>query len=175
MKDLLNEIGDRCRKKLNTTRTLLVVWLILLIFNSNINADTRTSTEINEARVINLVKNVEKYIKENGKEKAITNFKKNKTNIFIANYDGVFFVSPLHPELIGNNQFNYRDASGTLVVQEEINKAKAGGGWLKGRWRQNPLTGNFECRKIYIRPIPGNYFIGSWYHYVPDKPGICSY
>lgn len=163
---------NQCHKKLNTTRTSLFVWLILLTFNSNINAGTRT---INEAGVISLVKKVEKYIKENGKERAITKFKKNKTDIFMADYNGVFFVSPLHPELIGNNQFNYRDVSGTLVVQEEINKAKAGGGWLKGRWRQNPQTGNYECRKIYIRPIPGNYFIGSWYHYASDKPGICLY
>lgn len=148
---------------------------MLLTFNSNINAEPRTSTEINEARVIGLVKKVEKYIKEYGNERAIATFKKNKTDIFMADYNGVFFVSPLHPELIGNSQFNYRDASGTLVVQEEINKAKAGGGWLKGRWRQNPQTDNYECRKIYIRPIPGNYFIGSWYHYASDKPGICSY
>ncbi len=27
-----------------------------------------------------------------------------------------------------------------LVVQEEIEKAKAGGGWLKGRLRKNPQT-----------------------------------
>ena len=81
MQDLLNEIWDQCRKKVKTTRTSLFVWLILLTFNSNINADTWTSTEINEARVINLVKKVEKYIKENGKERAITKFKKKKTNI----------------------------------------------------------------------------------------------
>lgn len=63
---------------------------------------------------------------------------------------------------IGSNQFDYKDPSGVFVVQEEIEKAKAGGGWLKGRWR-----------KIYIIPIPGNYFIGSWYYYSPKKQGTC--
>ncbi len=46
----------------------------------------------------------------------------------MGDYSGMFFVSSLHPELIVTNQFNYRDLSGALVVQEEIEKAKAGGG-----------------------------------------------
>lgn len=85
----------------------------------------------------------------------------------------MFFVSPLHPELIGKNQFNYKDPTGSLVVQEEINKAKAGGGWLKGRWRKDSLTGKYQCRKIYILPVAGSYYIGSWYHYSSDKQEVC--
>lgn len=72
----------------------------------------------------------------------------------------MFYVSPLHPELVGKNQLNYRDPTGALVVQEEIQKAKSGGAWLKGRWRKNPTTGQYQCRKIYIRPTTNNYFIG---------------
>jgi hypothetical protein len=61
-----------------------------------------------------------------------------------------------------------------LVVQEEIEKAKSGGGWLKnGRWRKNPQTGLYDCRKSYIQPMLGDYFIGSWYHYPADKPVNC--
>lgn len=60
-----------------------------------------------------------------------------------------------------------------LVVREEIEKAKTGGGWLKGRLRKNLQTGSYQCRKIYILPVSGNYFIGSWYHYSPNKQGIC--
>lgn len=61
--------------------------------------------------------------------------RKNSDTIFIGMYNGMFYVSPLHPEQIGSNQFNYKDSSGVLVVQEEIQKAKAGGGCLKGRLR----------------------------------------
>lgn len=75
--------------------------------------------------------------------------------------------------MIGKNQFNYKDPAGVLVVQEEINKAKSGGGWLKGRLRPNPKTGKYCCRKIYILPAPGHYFIGSWYHYDLNKKGTC--
>lgn len=118
------------------------------------------------------VQKAENYIKKNGIKKAITEFKDSKT-IFIANYDGMYFVCPLHPSLIGKNQFNYKDPSGALVVQEEINKAKTGGGWLKGRWRQNPLTGQYQCRRVYIQPVGNNYFIGSWYHYSSTKKESC--
>lgn len=125
-----------------------------------------------QSKVITVVRNAESYIKKNDIDKAIIGLK-DRNDIFIANYDGVYFVSPLHPELIGKNVFNYKDSFGNLVVQEEINKAKTGGGWLKGRWRKNPVTGEFQCRKIYVLPLSGNYFIGSWYHYTSKKQGIC--
>jgi hypothetical protein len=147
--------------------------LILSICCMSANAANRGTPNTDQSKVIILVKKTESYIKEYGIESAIIAFK-NSNDIFIGNYSGVFFVSPLHSELIGKNQFNYKDQSGNLVVQEEINKAKAGGGWLKGRWRKNPLTGKYQCRKIYIRPVAGNYFIGSWYHYSSEKKGTCS-
>lgn len=125
-----------------------------------------------QSKTITLAQKTENYIKKNGIDKAIIEFKNSK-DIVIGNYDGMFFVSPLHPELIGKNQFNYKDPSGAFVVQEEINKAKSGGGWLKGRWRYNSLTETYQCRKIYILPVGRNYYIGSWYHYSSDKKGTC--
>jgi len=136
------------------------------------NASNATITNIEESKVIAVVKQAENYIKKYGMEKAIIEFK-DKDDIFMGDYNGMFYVSPLHPELIGVSQLNYRDASGALVVQEEINKAKTGGGWLKGRLRKNPQTGEDQCRKIYILPIPKNYFIGSWYYYSPNKQHTC--
>lgn len=160
------------KNKLNLSITFFLFFFLLFIFNENVLAKI-DSDNIDQSRVIAIVKKAENYIKKNGIEKTIIEFKKNSHDIVIGDYNGMFFVSPLHPELIGNNQFNFKDPSGALVVQEEINKAKAGGGWLKGRWRKNPGTGKFQCRKIYIFPIPGNYFIGSWYHYTSDKQGTC--
>ncbi|PJE08278.1 hypothetical protein, partial [Legionella sp.] len=60
-----------------------------------------------------------------------------------------------------------KDLSGVLVVQEEIEKARTGGGWLKGRYRKNHKTGQYQCRKLYILPINNEYLIGSWYYYRP--------
>ena len=146
--------------------------LILSLCCFAANASNIRVTNTDQSSVITVVKKAESYIKKNGIEKAIIEFR-NANDIFIGNYNGMFFVSPLHPELIGKNQFNYKDPSGTLVVQEEINKAKVGGGWLKGRWRKNSLIGKYQCRKIYILPLAGNYFIGSWYHYLSSKEGTC--
>jgi signal transduction histidine kinase len=137
------------------------------------NAVSAKEMSIKQSKVMAVVKKAEIDFKKYGKEKAIIEFKKHSEAIFMGDYKGVFFVSPLHPEMIGRNEFYYKDSSGILVVQEEIEKAKAGGGWLKGRWRVNPQTGKYQCRKIYILPIPGHYFIGSWYHYSSHKRGTC--
>ncbi len=152
---------------------LLILPLCCLGANVPNTGGITPAVNIDQARVIATVRKAESYIKKYGKEKAIIEFRKNSNDIFMGDYNGMFFVSPLHPELIGKNQFNYKDPSGALVVQEEIEKAKAGGGWLKGRWRKNPQTGEYQCRKIYILPTPGNYFIGSWYHYSSNKQGVC--
>lgn len=133
------------------------------------DGETRTT---DQSRVIAVVKKAENYTKRYGIRKAIIKFK-SSNDIVIGDYNGMFFVSPLHPELIGKNQFNFKDPSGVMVVQEEINKAKAGGGWLKGRWRYNAHTRTYQCRKIYILPVGDNYFIGSWYHYSSAKQGVC--
>ncbi|MHB1946938.1 MAG: cache domain-containing protein [Gammaproteobacteria bacterium] len=146
--------------------------IIILLYSIGVNSSNAETMIKDQSSVIVVVKRAESYIKKHGIEKAIIEFKYSK-NIFIGDYKGMFFVSPLHPELIGKSQFNYKDPSGVFVVQEEINKAKTGGGWLKGRWRYNSLTGTYQCRKIYILPVAGNYFIGSWYHYSSDKQGLC--
>jgi len=148
-------------------RWTVILPLFLVIFPITIHPYKST-----QMGIIAVIKKAERHIKKIGIEKAIIEFKNSK-NIVIGDYSGMFFVSPLHPELIGKNQFDYKDSTGALVVQEEINKAKAGGGWLKGRWRMNSMTGKYQCRKIYILPIAGNYYIGSWYHYSSDMPGVC--
>ncbi len=160
---------------MKTSIKLFILSLILFGYFDALACETKTDTDKNQqANVIATIDKAENYIKKYGKEKAIAEFSKNSDEIFMADYQGNFYLSPLHPELIGHNQFNYRDPYGVLVVQQEINTAKAGGGWLKGRWRKNPKTGKYVCRKVYVRPIPsGNYFIGSWYHYSSDKEGTC--
>lgn len=161
------------KKRLNRSISFLSFIFLFSIFNGNAHAKVN-SKNLDQSRVIAIVKQAENYFQKNGIEKTIVEYRKNSHDIVIGDYSGMFFVSPLHPELIGNNQFNYKDPSGVFVVQEEIAKAKSGGGWLKGRWRKNPQTGKYQCRKIYILPIPGNYFFGSWYHYSSDKKGICT-
>jgi signal transduction histidine kinase len=147
--------------------------LLVITFSNNIYANKNSKMNIEQNKVINAIKKAEDYIKNNGKDKAIAEFKKSSPDIFAIAYDGTFLASSIYPEMIGTNQINYRDPSGVLVVQEEIEKAKAGGGWLKGRWRKNPQTGKYGCRKIYIQPMKGDYLIGSWYFNSANKKENC--
>jgi signal transduction histidine kinase len=158
---------------MKNSRKIFCLLFAELFCSFNVNSSNTGGINIEESQVIMVVEHAMNYIKKYGTEKAIIEFNKNYNNIFMGNYNGMFFVSPLHPDLTKGIHFNYKDASGAFVVQEEIEKAKKGGGWLKGRWRKNPETGKYQCRKIYIHPLPGNYFIGSWYHYISDKPGVC--
>lgn len=123
--------------------------------------------------VIKLVQHAKNYIQNKGKGQAILQFQQKSSHIFAISYDGIVLASPIHPETVGTNQFDFKDASGLLAVQEEINKAKAGGGWLKGRLRFNPITKKYACRKLYIQPMPIDYFIGSWYYYPPTQKNDC--
>jgi signal transduction histidine kinase len=123
--------------------------------------------------VVDIVKQAESYIRQYGKVKAINEFKKDLKPIFMIDFDGTVLLSPIHPETVGTNQINFKDSSGVFAVQEEIKKAKSGGGWLKGRYRKNHISGSFECRKLYILPMEKSYFIGSWYYYPATKDGKC--
>src|SRR5690349_14208473 len=105
---------------------ILLFILSFCCFNANAFASNTEAVNRDRSQVITVVKKTEGYIKAHGIKKTIVELKNSK-DIFMGNYKGMFFISPLHPELIGKNQFNYKDPSGALVVQEEINKAKAGG------------------------------------------------
>ncbi|MCC2625241.1 MAG: hypothetical protein K0R14_1114 [Burkholderiales bacterium] len=120
---------------------------------------------IDKTHTVDVVKQAENFINRYGKDKAVDEFKKGLKPIFMIDFKGNVILSPIHPDTIGTNQINFKDSSGVFAVQEEIKKAKSGGGWLKGRYRKNHITGDYECRKLYVLPMDKSYFIGSWYYY----------
>jgi hypothetical protein len=69
------------------------------------NAANTEAINIEQSNIITNIKKAENYIKKEGIEKAIIKYK-NSNDIFIGNNEGIFFVSPLHPELIGKNQLH---------------------------------------------------------------------
>ena len=150
-------------------RQYVKIFLASIVFSGFANAMD------GQIKAMQRIKEAERYIYSHGKKRAMLTFQKKSSRIFVINYNGSVLASPLHPEMIGTNQINFKDPSGVYAVKEEIQKAKLGGGWLKGRFRKNPETGKDACRKIYIYPMPDHYLIGSWYHYPVSKEGICSY
>ncbi|KTC76194.1 hypothetical protein Lbir_0263 [Legionella birminghamensis] len=149
-------------------------FLTFVLFPAYVSAGAN-SINWNKNKVIERVKKAENHVAHHGKENAILEFRKKSSRIFAINFDGIVLASPIHPETVGTNQINFKDQTGVFAVREEIEKAKIGGGWLKGRYRKNHITGNYGCRKLYIHPMPGNYFIGSWYYYPATKKGNCEF
>jgi hypothetical protein len=163
------KLGDYMNIKLN----LGIIFFLMISPTCMAVSASESVRKIEEKNVISVVKHAEAYIQQYGKSKGINRFKKNSSLVFAIDFKGKVLASPIHPETVGTNQIDFRDPTGTLVVQEEINKAITGGGWLKGRYRKNHTTGQYECRRLYIHPMKGNYFIGSWYYYAVNKNSKC--
>lgn len=163
---------------MNKLTCLLILLVSSVMLNISYGKEIKISSQ--EQKVIALVKKAKEYIAKNGKEKAIAEFNKksgkfsnNSSYVFAVDYNGTYLATINYPALIGTNQFNLKDSSGIFLVQEEIEKAKAGGGWIKDRLKKNPQTGKHECKASYILPMAGYYFIGSGYYYPADEKGNC--
>jgi two-component system NarL family sensor kinase len=72
--------------------------------------------------------------------------------------DGYFFVydlkgnnlmHPRQPDLVGRNLWNLRDANGNTTIQNLINRAKAGGGFVRYYW-EKPSTGKVAPKLGYV-------------------------
>ncbi len=158
----------------------MIIFLGISISNSSLLAATNIKETKDEEYVISLVQKANQYISTHGKERALEEFNKktgifNKDTyyIFALDYEGIVLANMNNPVWIGTNQLNLQDAEGVYLVKEEIEKAKQGGGWLVGRKKKHPYTGKLECKKSYILPIKGDYFIGSGYYYPADDQGNC--
>ncbi len=145
------EIGDSMSIKL----IFRIIFFFTISLTSMDVLAVESERKIDEENVIDTVKQAKAYIQQYGKNKAISEFKKNSSVIFAIEFNGTILASPIHPETVGINQINFKDPSGALVVKQEIDRAIAGGGWLKGRYRKNHKTGQNECRRLYILPMKG--------------------
>lgn len=169
----------RIKWKLSTV--YLFLFCLFSTLNTNAYVEEKSNIIIKERKkVIALVRKAKDYIEKNGKEKAIAEFNKKSgefskdfSYIFAVDYNGTYLATINYPNLVGINQFSLKDPVRTFLVQEEIEKAKSGGGWIKDRLKKNPQTGKHECKASYIFPMSGDYFIGSGYYYPADKQGNC--
>lgn len=72
---------------------------------------------------------------------------------FVYDYDGLNLVSPRQTELINTNQWEMRDSEGTPVVQEFINTARSGAGYVEHLWPK-PSTGEDARMITYVTSFP---------------------
>lgn len=81
----------------------------------------------------------------------------NDTYIFVTTYDGVSLTYPAK----GRNMYDVTDSNGVKIVQEFIELAQGGGGYLE--YVMPALAGEKPAAKIsYVAPIPGwQWYVGT--------------
>jgi two-component system NarL family sensor kinase len=76
--------------------------------------------------------------------------------------DGYFFVYDMHgnalmhprePNLVGHNWWMLRDPHGALTIQQLIDAASHGGGYVRYVWNR-PSTNRIEAKLGYVVPLP---------------------
>ncbi len=107
-----------------------------------------------------LVKKAIAYIKENGREKAFSEFqnptgafKDRDLYIFVDDLKGNVLAQGANPKLVGKNTLELRDMDGKMFVRDFIELAKSHGkGWIQYKW-PNPVSKNIEEKATYVERI----------------------
>lgn len=140
-----------------------------------------------KSQVINLVKSAQNYVKENGVISALKEFNTPKGQfnqgeqyVYAYNYKGdkpgYCVANGFKPSRVGQNFIDDEDPiTKTKIMQQLIELAKKGGGWLTGHF-ENPATHRVEVKSFYILPVPDqDFFVGSGYYSgIPPKFSLLS-
>lgn len=117
--------------------------------------------------VVSFVNEALEYAKKNGKEKALAEFNNpdgafNRGELYIYAYDfnGVNIAHGGNKAYIGQNLIDQRDPNGVMVIQELIERAKQGNGWLYYMW-DNPQTKKVEPKVGYVVKVNDDWWLGS--------------
>lgn len=113
----------------------IILAIFILIFINSVHAEKETSLNSQKRKQVEaLVQKAKKYIEAYGKEKAMIEFNKklgefskNSSYIFALDYDSTYLATTNYPNLVGINQFSLKNPHLTLLVQEEIDKARSDG------------------------------------------------
>ena len=80
---------------------------------------------------------------------------------FLYNIDGRNLMHPRQPELVGRNLWELRDANGVPIIQQLIQKAQEGGGYVQYVW-QKPSTQQIAPKLGYVTAFPRwNWMMGT--------------
>jgi len=131
--------------------------LVLLCFAGiAVAGEKRATTAEAEA----MVKKAIKYLKQNGKDKALAEFNNPKgkfidRDLYITVYDlnGNCLAHGANSKMVGKNLIDLRDADGKYHVKERLEIAKAKGkGWHDFKWG-NPVTHKIEHKTMYFEKV----------------------
>lgn len=108
-----------------------------------------------------------KFIKENGKDKALAEINNPKgmfvdKDIYIFAYDfqGEVLAHGANQKLIGKNLIDMKDPDGVYVIKGLIEEAKKGEGWFKYKWT-HPQTKKVEGKEAFVKKVDDTMWIGA--------------
>jgi signal transduction histidine kinase len=101
------------------------------------------------------------YFKANGKDKALAEFSKPKSEfvkddqyIYVLDLDGKMVAHP-NAKLMGKDFMTVKDADGKLFAVDIVKQAKEkGSGWVDYKW-ENPTTKKVEAKTVYFEKADG--------------------
>jgi len=154
----------------SATILLPIISLLLAVFVTASCGGGNSAEDAKKQRVISFVKEAAAYAKANGREKACAAFNDPlgsfvRGGMYIYAYDmsGVELANGANRELVGTNLIDLADPNGVKVVQEHVDAAKRGGGWMRYTWK-NPATGKNATKLGYVLPVEGAWLVGSGYY-----------
>lgn len=143
-------------------KRVLILSFVLLILSA-----TQALAMSNEGRAKEFVNRGIVHLKAFGLEQATKDFMDPESGFIMGSYyllfykyDGTCIALGAKPEIAGLNRWDVQDPDGVYQVREMIKTAQNGGGWVKYQYA-NPITGEVQPKKTWVKPIPGmEAFIG---------------
>jgi signal transduction histidine kinase len=118
--------------------------------------------------LVSFVDEAAKYAEENGKEAALQAFNDRngsfiRGNLYIFAYDfnGTALSLPYQPELLGSDRLDAKDANGVRFVQNSIDQAKRGRGYLYYLYANPSKNMEEELKLGYVRSVDNNWWLGA--------------
>ncbi|MEN9309364.1 MAG: hypothetical protein RL173_3296 [Fibrobacterota bacterium] len=104
-----------------------------------------------------LVNEAAKFLKANGKEKALQEINKpdgkwvkGELYVFAYDFQGVIVAHPKNAKLVGKNMLEVPDVDGKLFRKDIVEAAKSKGtGWVDYKYK-NPETGKIEEKTTFV-------------------------
>jgi cytochrome c len=115
-----------------------------------------------------MVKKAVAYMKENGKDKAFTEFGNTANTqfhdrdlyIFVYDLNGNNLAHGNNPKMVGKNLIDMKDHDGKYIIKGFVDMANAKGtGWVDYKW-PNPVTKAIEQKSSYIEKVD-NLIVGA--------------
>lgn len=142
---------------------LFLSTLLLGTLSFNVTAATKDE-------MVAFVKKAQGFIKEKGFDTACAEFNKSKEEggtyqegelyMFAYDFEGKVLCHGAKKAIIGKNLITFKGPDGKLTIQELLNAAKAGTGFVEYKW-ENPTTKTVDDKIGYAVKIDDKVWIGS--------------